>query len=189
MKIAKNKREVQNYSKGNEHWEYGRDLLNELYKFLVDIGANRELPEDKPALKQYLIRLHETIAIKNGMFPLYSPFLDIYKAWMSDVVYGKIGRNGNNISALVRCFNEWYKINAATWINNGSPDLQVERASGKGPSGKRVEEMDDDQLVSLLQTLEKIGGSDMKSLFNTTGSESFTNRVLEECKKRGLVKT
>ena len=52
MKTPKNKQEVLNFSKrSNEHWEYDRNLLNMLYKFLVDIGANKDLPEDKSQLK------------------------------------------------------------------------------------------------------------------------------------------
>ena len=132
MKTPKNKQEVLNVSKrSNEHWEYDRNLLNMLYKFLVDIGANKDLPDDKTQLKGYLVRLHETITIKNSMFPLYTDFLELYQAWMNDVIFGKIGRNGNNISALARCFNEWYKANANNWIKKEHKEEQVERTSGR----------------------------------------------------------
>lgn len=188
MKTPKNKQEVLNLSKrSNEHWEYDRNLLNMLYKFLVDIGANRDLPDDKLQLKQYLIRLHETITLKNGMFPIYAEFTKIYKSWMDDVIFGKIGRNGNNISALARCFNEWYKANAVNWIGVEHKGEQVERTSGRGT--ETIEKMPDEELLKILKIIDRIGGNDMGSLFNTTKAMSYCNRVLEECKKRGLVET
>ena len=188
MKTPKNKQEVLNVSKrSNEHWEYDRNLLNMLYKFLVDIGANKDLPDDKTQLKGYLVRLHETITIKNSMFPLYTDFLELYQAWMNDVIFGKIGRNGNNISALARCFNEWYKANANNWIKKEHKEEQVERTSGRG--NETIETMSDDELLKILKIIDRIGGNDMGSLFNTTEAMSYCNRVLEECKKRGLVET
>lgn len=185
MKNPKNKIEVLNVTKrSNEQWEYDRNLLNMLYKFLVDIGANKDLPDDKVQLKSYLIRLHETITLKNNMFPFYADFIEIYNAWMQDVIYGRIGRNGNNISALARCFNEWYKINAVNWIKQEQKEERVERTSGKDP--ETLEEMPDDELKSILKIIRRLGGSDMESMFKSTEAKSYFNRVLAECKKRGI---
>ena len=121
------------------------------------------------------------------MFPLYADFLEVYQAWMSDVIFGKIGRNGNNISALAKCFNEWSKANANNWIKKEHKGEQGERTSEKG--NETIETMPDDELLKILKIIDRIGGNDMGSLFNTTKAMSYCNRVLAECKKRGLVET
>ena len=50
-RIADTKYEVNNYRSLQMKFEYDKNILNTLYQFHIDIGATKELPTDKKALK------------------------------------------------------------------------------------------------------------------------------------------
>jgi hypothetical protein len=179
MRIANNKHDaLTNLSLGIDY-EYPKELLKLLYDFHTDIGATRELPADKVKLKEYLIRLHETIAIKNPLFPDTTDFENVYGIWMMAVIYEVAPRQGNNISALARCFNDWYKLNADQFIPSSQRQEVSKYRTIKEFTSVEVARLHD--IVEMLNDGDLIGG-----LFSTGGAHSFFKRLKTEHEVRGL---
>lgn len=178
-RIANNKHEaLTNLSLGLK-FEYPKDLLKLLYDFHTDIGATKELPSDKERLKEYLIRLHETIAVKNPLFPDNIDFENVYGVFMMAVIYEVAPRHGNNISALARCFNEWYKLNADQFIESTDRQEVSKYRTIKDFTNVEIARLYD--IVEMLNDGDLIGG-----LFNTGGAQSFFKRLKTEYEARGL---
>jgi len=179
MRIANNKHDaLTNQSLGIDY-EYPKELLKLLYDFHTDIGATRELPADKVKLKEYLIRLHETIAVKNPLFPDTTDFENVYGVWMLAVIYEVAPRHGNNISALARCFNEWYKLNADQFIESKEQTFRQTSRTIKDFTNVEVARLYD--IVEMLNDGDLIGG-----LFSTGGAQSFFKRLKAEFEARAL---
>ena len=179
MRIANNKHDaLTNQSLGIDY-EYPKELLKLLYDFHTDIGATRELPADKVKLKEYLIRLHETIAVKNPLFPDTTDFENVYGVWMLAVIYEVAPRHGNNISALARCFNEWYKLNADQFIESKEQTFRQTSRTIKDFTNVEVARLYD--IVEMLNDGDLIGG-----LFSTGGAQSFFKRLKIEYEARAL---
>jgi len=179
MRIANNKHDaLTNHSLGLK-FEYPKELLKLLYDFHTDIGATRELPADKERLKEYLVRLHETIAVKNPLFPDTTEFENVYGVWMLAVIYEVAPRHGNNISALARCFNEWYKLNADQFIESKQQNYMQTSRTIKDFTNVEIARLYD--IVEMLNDGDLIGG-----LFNTGGAQSFFKRLKVEYEARAL---
>lgn len=179
-RIANTKYEVKSFESLQIKFEYDKNLLNTLYQFHVDIGAAKELPVDKKALKNYLIRLHETITVKNPIFPDDVRFDSVYGVWMMAVVYEVAKRHGNNISALARCFNDWFKLNASEFI------VKEELTYGNRKS-RTIQEFTNVEISRLYDIIEMINkGDNIGGLFNTGGAQSFCARLKKEYEQREL---
>lgn len=179
-RIANTKYEVNNYRSLQMKFEYDKNILNTLYQFHIDIGATKELPTDKKALKDYLIRLHETITVNNPILPDHVRFDSVYGVWMMAVVYEVAKRHGNNISALARCFNDWFKLNADEFIpKNELPYNQSKSRTIKEFTNVEISRLYD--IVEMLNYGDLIGG-----LFSTGGANSFFKRLKSEYELRGL---
>lgn len=176
--IAYNKAEALQYKGSKVFYEYDRHLLNTIFQFHTDIGASRELPTDKGQLKKYLIRLHETLSVNNPLFPEDVDFGAVYADWMVAVVYEEAKRYGNNISALARCFNEWYKLNADKYIKS-----RVQVADKKSRS---VSEFTNVEIARLYEIITVLNGGESFGLFNNKDVNSFCRKVRNEYKTRGL---
>lgn len=177
-KIAKNKAEAVQYKNNKVFFEYDRHLLNTIFQFHTDIGASRELPTDKGQLKKYLIRLHETLSVNNPLFPEDVEFGIIYADWMVAVVYEEAKRYGNNISALARCFNDWYKLNADKYIKS---NMQLQQNTGRS-----VAEFTNVEIARLYEIITRLNGGENFGLFNSEDVNSFCKRVKKEYQNRGL---
>jgi hypothetical protein len=177
--IARTKAEAQQHKAIGTRVEYEKELLNTLYRFHSDIGANKELPTEKEALKSYLIRLHETLTVNNPIFGNDILFSDIYPEWLMAVVYDKATRYGNNISALARCFNDWYKMNADKYLNK--PMNPVVKREGKGS----VERWPDHVIKSQYQTILMLNSNSPDfGLLESKGAKSYFNSIKQEYIKR-----
>ena len=177
MNIAHTKTEVKRYRAADAKFGYDKTLLNLLYDFHQDIGALKELPTERAAGVRYLIRLHETITVNNQIFPDTVRFDTIYADWMMDVIYEKAQRKGNNISALARCFNEWYKTNAINYIQS--------ETFSHGYSNKSVQQFDDDTIIRQYEIIKMLNNNNMDSgLFATGGAKSYFKRIKLEFNKR-----
>jgi hypothetical protein len=173
MNIAYTKIDVKRYRAADAKFGYDKTLLNLLYDFHTDIGAVKELPNSREEGLSYLVRLHETIAVNNIIFPDDVRFEKIYADWMLDVVYERAPRKGNNISALARCFNEWYKINAINYIK-AAPITYTN-------SSKKVEQFDNDTIQRQYQIIKMLNGNSIDSgLFATGGAKSYFKRIKQE---------
>lgn len=178
-RIANNKHEATTYRSLEMKFDYSNELLKMLYDFHTDIGATKELPADKVKLKEYLIRLHETITVKNPLFPDNVNFDSVYGVWMMAVIYEVAPRHGNNISALARCFNEWYKLNAGQFIQSKEQEYKSTSRTIKDFTNVEIARLHD--IVEMLNDGDLIGG-----LFNTGGAQSFFKRLKTEYELRGL---
>lgn len=173
MSIAYTKIDVKRYRAADLKFGYDKNLLNTLYDFHQDIGAVKELPTNRADGLNYLVRLHETIAVNNPIFPDDILFDLIYADWMMDVVYERAPRKGNNISALARCFNEWYKINAINYIK-AAPITYTN-------SSKKVEQFDNNTIQRQYQIIKMLNGNSMDGgLFATGGAKSYFKRIKQE---------
>ena len=96
------------------------------------------------------------------------------------VVYEVAKRHGNNISALARCFNDWFKLNADEFIpKNELPYTQNKSRTIKEFTNVEISRLYD--IVEMLNDGDLIGG-----LFNTGGAQSFFKRLKAEYELRGL---
>lgn len=170
MSIVHTKKEAKKCKELGLDYEYDRDLLNLLYQFHTDIGANKELPEERLSLKNYLIRLHETLTLNNKLYPDDVPYTEIYGDWMLAVVFEEAKRYGNNISALARCFNDWYKLNADKYIKSTAPERVGKSRDIKDFSNVEIARLHD--IVEMLNDGDITGG-----LFATGGAQSFFKRL------------
>ncbi len=178
MRIAKTKKQAKEYKESRFRFDYDKNLLNTIYKFHIDIGATKELPNDKKSLQSYLIRLHETITLNNPIFPDHVTFDEIYPTWMMAVIFEEAKRNGNNISALARCFNDWYKLNADNYIESQVPSFV-------NTSGRSVEDFSNDEIYDQFNLIKMLSNNEMNSgLFGSTGAKSYFNRVKQEYEAR-----
>ncbi len=179
IQIANNKQDAKNYSSSGIEFDYSNDLMKLLYDFHTDIGATKELPTDKIKVKEYLVRLHETITVKNPLYPNDVNFDMIYGVWMMAVIYEEAPRYGNNISALARCFNEWYKKNSDQFIKSSQDHIVSKYRNISDFSNVEIARLYD--IVEMLNDGDLIGG-----LFNTGGAQSFFKRLKSEYIARGL---
>ena len=179
MRTVRTKKEVKDCLTFKIDYEYPKDLLKILYDFHTDIGATRELPADRQKLTEYLIRLHETITVKNPLFPDDTEFISVYGVWMLAVIYEVAPRHGNNISALARCFNEWYKLNADQFIESKEQTYNQSSRTIKDFTNVEIARLHD--IVEMLNDGDLIGG-----LFNTGGAQSFFKRLKAEYEARAL---
>lgn len=178
MKTAYTKKQAIEYKDSGIKFEYDKNLLNTIYKFHIDIGASKELPTDKRTLQSYLIRLHETITVNNPIYPEDVEFDTIYPSWMMAVIYEEAKRNGNNISALARCFNEWYKINAHQYIKSTAP-------SYSNSSNRTVADFSNAEIARQYDLILMLNENNLNTgLFGSTGAKSYFNRVKEEYIRR-----
>jgi len=178
MKTAYTKKQAIEYKDSGIKFEYDKNLLNTIYKFHVDIGASKELPTDKRTLQNYLIRLHETITVNNPIYPDHVEFDRIYPSWMMAVIYEEAKRNGNNISALARCFNEWYKVNADKYIKSEAP-------SYGNTKSRRVAEFSNAEIARQYDIILMLNENNLNTgLFGSTGAKSYFNRVKQEYEAR-----
>ena len=178
MRIANTKKEANNYYEISTRFDYDRDLLNTLYKFHTDIGATKELPTEKEALKKYLVRLHETLMVKNPLFGEDTPFVDVYPKWLMAVIYDEAKRYGNNISALAKCFNDWYKLNAGSY-------LQHKEQPKKESAQTKLESWPDNIIKEQYLIIKMLNNNDTTfGLLGTENAKSYFNRIQQEYQKR-----
>lgn len=178
-RIANNKHDVNTYRSLELKFDYSNELLKLLYDFHLDIGAIKELPTDKAKVKEYLIRLHETITVKNPLYPDKVNFESIYGVWMMAVIYEVAPRHGNNISALARCFNEWYKKNADQFIESSERPIVSKN--------RTIQDFTNVEIARLHDIVEMLNDGDLKGgLFATGGAQSFFKRLKIEYETRGL---
>jgi hypothetical protein len=178
LRIANTKKEANNYYEISTRFEYNKDLLNTLYKFHTDIGATKELPTEKEALKKYLVRLHETLMVKNPLFGDDIPFIEVYPKWLMAVIYDEAKRYGNNISALAKCFNDWYKLNAGVF-------LQHKELSTKEIAQTSLESWPDKTIIEQYKIITKINNNSTDfGLFGTKNAKSYFNRIQKEFQRR-----
>ena len=123
--------------------------------------------------------MHETITVKNPLFPDKVNFESIYGVWVMAVIYEVAPRHGNNISALARCFNEWYKLNADQFIQIKEQEYKTTSRTIKDFTNVEIARLHD--IVEMLNDGDLIGG-----LFNTGGAQSFFKRLKSEYELRGL---
>ena len=178
LKIATTKKEANNYYDLNVKFEYDRDLLNTLYKFHTDIGATKELPTEKEALKKYLVRLHETLMVKNPIFGDNILFIDVYAKWLMAVIYDEAKRYGNNISALAKCFNDWYRQNAGHFLPQKEQYTRKSFSTG-------IESWPSDTILEQYRIISMINQNDTAmGLFGTKNAKSYFNRIQQEYQRR-----
>lgn len=149
--IAHTRKQALVYQIDKIRFQYPKEVMNALYLFLVDIGAKNEIPDDR---KSYLIRLHEAISINNPVYPEDVNFDEIYPKFFNDVITGKAKRYGNNLSALVQCFNSWYQLNSHRYIEHKI----IATPSNDSESGRRIEQWSDESINSAYNTLAMIYG-------------------------------
>jgi len=177
MQYANKKIDVLMYREEKIQFSYDPDMMNSLFAFMHDIGAKNELPYEKSKTQQYLIRLHETIMVNNPMIPNDLDFRDIYPSFMMDVIYNKAKRNGNNISALAYCFNEWYKTNAEKFLQS--------KQEVKPVKSTKLEAWDDKTIHDLYQTVVMLTKHNMiDGIWKMKGGESFFGRLKREFDNR-----
>jgi len=177
MSTVYTKKEVSKCIELGLNYEYDKDLLNLLYQFHIDIGATKDLPEERNTLKKYLVRLHETITLYNRLYPDDVAFTVIYGDWMLAVVYEEVKRYGNNISALAKCFNDWYKINADKYIKSTAPTNNYK--------SRNIKDFTNVEIARLYETVDMLNNGDsIGGLFNTGGAKSFFKRLKQEYETR-----
>jgi hypothetical protein len=192
--IAKTKKSVLSFQEDKIKVEYESGLIDGIYHFLQDIGAKNDIPADKTEAKNYVIRIHEQLAINNPIFPSEVEFSKIYNAWMADVIYGRSVRKGNNVSALVICLNDWIQLNSHLF--HSKPESKPQQLPD------RLENWDDDTIRNQLLTLKQIAGEDdttetrpgkksqsgrgwLMALY-AIGGKGYTYRLSQEAKRRGI---
>lgn len=152
--------------------------LRTLYFFLCDIGAKPDL-SDKKELRLYMERFYDNLYTDNPMFPKDRPESKVWAQWMSSVMDGKAMRKGNNMSAMLQCFNNWARTNISR--QPIKPDIQGERAVD-GP----LEEWPNDVLLNQIAVIERMGNNAGAWLRGAKGAASWVGRIEAEIEKRGL---
>lgn len=76
----------------------------EMYKIL---GASKEIPAEENETRYFVNSFYRIVFLENNYIPNDIPF-DVLLACFSKVlIYGKVERKGNNISAMVQALNDW----------------------------------------------------------------------------------
>lgn len=177
MRIAKSKQDVLLFREEGINFEYDKDMMNTFVQFLKDIGAHEQLGSTTKDARGFVTRLHESLMVNNPLISLEVNFIEVYPKWMMAVVYGKVDRYGNNVSALSKCFNTWYKENANLF-------LKAPKIIHKNQGGRRFEDMRDSEIKSMFETIESLDkrGIKVRTLFK--GMNNSFDRIKSEYNRR-----
>ena len=155
------------------------EFLNTIYLFLLDIGAKNDIGTTKAEKSSYVKRFYEKICAQNPLFPKNNES-KVWATWMSDVISGKAPRRGNNLSAMLICFNDWIKLNAHDYLPKVTPQYATEDTYGS------IESWPDSVLVNQLAIIKQIGDGSVDWLNGMRGARGYLGRLKAESQKRGI---
>lgn len=153
------------------------NTLRMLYHFLVDIGAKPDLVS-KDERRDYMVRLYDTICTDNPMFPKEDES-KVWASWTTAVLNGSAGRRGNNLSALLQCFNDWIRREMPRF--RPAPDYEIQ-----DNTPTKLEGWTDEMLLDQLSIIKRVGEGSTAWLGALRGTDSYLNRLHKEINKRKL---
>jgi len=193
--IPTNKNDTLLYLEEQIRIEYPPELLNGIYTFLKDIGLGSEVTGiSKDELMERIVHIHDLVAIRNPQWPLSLPFTEVYPAFFSDYLYGKIQFRIRDVSGMIYAFNQWItttdgltKVTEAYF--NKHPERrpkQLEPVAETPKSKGGIENWDNEEIERQIKTLMMIYKDDPDSIYAPNGSKGYISRLLDEARKRNL---
>lgn len=177
--------------------EYEPEMMNTIYHFLHDIGAKHEIPDEKKAKKEYLIRWHETI-MDCPHFPENVDFHSVYPRFMSDMLNNRVDRKGNNLQAMVRAFQVWVDQNggkSSLWPKAEKPTITPDIRDESIPwvKGLPLEKQPDDLIVDQHKKITMMMADEQSrgwlKKVEQNGGRGYIAKIMQEIKKRDLIVT
>lgn len=83
------------------------ETITALQVLYSKIGASNDLPKSTNERISYFNEIWVTMYLRNNLCPGDVPFDIIINKFTEALVHGKAERKGNNMAAIVQCFNRW----------------------------------------------------------------------------------
>jgi len=139
-----------------------KEAIRSIQMLHTKIGASNDLPQKVELRYSYLCELWNTMYLKNNLCPGDVPFPIVLTEFTEALVHGRAERKGNNMSAIVQCFNAWivkeevrFKlIQERDRIFPASKPKQVGGRTSSNLSELSVEELE--HRIKKLQPFEKL---------------------------------
>ena len=139
-----------------------KEAIRSIQMLHTKIGASNDLPQKAELRYSYLCELWNTMYLKNNLCPGDVPFPIVLTEFTEALVHGRAERKGNNMSAIVQCFNAWivkeevrFKlIQERDRIFPASKPKQVGGRTSSNLSELSVEELE--HRIKKLQPFEKL---------------------------------
>lgn len=189
--VAKTKQQLKSLESEAVRIEFPEEIYNSIYDFLIDIGAGNLLPDGDKNIKEYITKWHETF-IHSNLYPDQIPFTEVYKKFFTAVITGAADRKGNNIAAMIECFNHWFQISGGKTkifpeyfqTKSYSPNYRPEPSMPDD-----ISKWKDEDIISQYEGIQKIYGTDFEKSIITLArkqGKSYFAKIVHEYKKRQL---
>lgn len=151
-----------------------RELLNDLYVFLKDLGMTKEIDNiPKPKIQDKLLHIFHILVTNNKFFPAEAEVHTMLHAFFQAVIYGDAELKWRNTKGLIDAFRQWaskpHLRGAFTVVKQIPPTKELP-----------IEEWDDQRIQTTLNLMSKLGLLGRES-------DGFYFKITQEGIKRGMI--
>lgn len=151
-----------------------RELLNDLYVFLKDLGMTKEMDNiPKPKIQDKLLHIFHILVTNNRFFPPEAQVYEMLQSFYKAVLYGETELKWRNTKGLVDAFRQWaskpHLQGAFTTVKQIAPSKELP-----------IEQWEDQRIETTINIMDKLG-------LLGRNTDGFYYKITQEGIKRGLL--